>query len=269
MTAAAYENFRSEGYALAGQAHDLQRRVRLYQRVYRDSGKRLTFALIAAHGTLWASGYFKLGTLGARIASLPWLCIPGMRAQKLAAFTGFLDQFRSINRQVCAESYAIFYYTRQHGGSAFIRSVIGDRFTDLMVECHASCEAGTEYPRHKREALFHALIDWEQEHIVVPGVEKAFAGFDWPLIAWVARRPVIRFAYFGKHDRLRFNDFARKDERLAAGMHACRLAEDLGLQAVEDALGRPDAGANADVRDREERSMVPNARAGSCAMVSE
>ena len=269
MTAAAYENFRSEGYALAGQAHDLQRRVRLYQRVYRDSGKRLTFALIAAHGTSWASGYFKLGTLGARVASLPWLCIPGMRAQKLAAFTGFLDQFRSINRQVCAESYAIFYYTRQHGGSTFIRSVIGDHFTDLMVECHASCEAGTAYPRHKREALFHALIEWEQEHIVVPGVEKAFAGFDWPLIAWVARRPVIRFAYFGKHDRLRFNDFARKDERLAAGMHACLLAENLGLQAVEDALGRPDAGANADVREREERSMVPNSRAGSCAMVSE
>ncbi|ATQ73730.1 hypothetical protein CR152_03795 [Massilia violaceinigra] len=243
MTAAAYEKFRTEGYALAGHANDLQRRVRLYQRVYQDSGKRLMFALIAAHGTLWASGYFKLGMLGARIASLPWLCMPGMRAQKLAAVAAFVDRFRSINRQVCAESYAIFYYTRQHGGSAFIRSVIGERFTDLLVDCHASCEAGTEYPRNKREQLFHALIEWEQDHIVVPGVEEAFASFDWPLIAWLARRPVIRFAYFGKHDRLRFNDFARKEERLAAGVQACRLAEELGLQAVEDALGTPDSTA--------------------------
>ncbi|HEX8614115.1 MAG TPA: hypothetical protein VF800_22795 [Telluria sp.] len=236
MTAAAYEHLRTEGYALAGQVHDLQQRVRLYQRVYQDSGKRFTFALIAAHGTLWASGYFKLGALGARIASLPWLCIPGMRARKLEALDAFIDGFRSINRQVCAESYAIFYYTKQHGGSAFIRSRIGERFTDLMVECHASCAAGTEYPRQKREALFHALIDWEQDHIVVGGVEKAFAGFDWPVIAWLARRPVIRFAYFGKHDRLRFNDFSLKEERLSSGLHACQLAEDLGLQAVEDAL---------------------------------
>jgi hypothetical protein len=43
---------------------------------------------------------------------------------------------------------------------------------------------------------------------------KAFASFDWPLIAWVAKRPVLRFAYFGKHDRLHFNNFSRKEERL-------------------------------------------------------
>lgn len=241
MTAAAYDDFRAEGYALAGQPHDLQQRVRLYRRLYQDSGKRLTFALIAAHGTLWASGYFKLGTLGARIASLPWLCLPGMRARKLAAFAAFLDRFRSINRQVCAESYAIFHYTREHGGSAFIRSLIGDRFADLLVDCHASCAAGTDYPRPRREALFHALIDWEQEHIVVPGVEQAFASLDWPLIAWAGRRPVIRFAYFGRHERLRFSDFANKDERVAAGLQACRLAEEIGLQAVEEALGEAQA----------------------------
>lgn len=93
------------------------------------------------------------------------------------------------------------------------------------------------YSRHKREQLFHAFLAWEQDYIVVPNVAEAFADFDWPLIAWLARRSVIQFAYFGKHKHLRFRDFGCRDERLAAGMQACRIAEDLGLEAVEEALG--------------------------------
>ncbi|WP_126077274.1 hypothetical protein HF313_03670 [Massilia atriviolacea] len=177
-----------------------------------------------------------MGKLGARIASLPSLCIPGKRARQLDAVAVFADRFRSINREVCAEAYAIFTYTRQYGGNEVIRAVIGARFTRLLVDCHASCAAGTEFPRYKREQLFHAFLAWEQDHIVVPKVAEAFASFDWPLIAWLARRPAIRFAYFGKHKRLRFRDFSSKDERLAAGMQAFRIAEDLGLQAVDDAL---------------------------------
>lgn len=237
MTAAAYEQFRTEGYALAGNSNDLPRRVRLYQRVYRDSGKRNVFALIAGHGTLWATGYFKLGMLGARIASLPYLCIPGRRAEKLAAAAAFADKFRSINRQVCAESYAIYHYTKHHGDTAFIRSVIGECFTELLVECHASNQANTAYPRHKREELFQAFIDWEQNNVVAPAVDEAYDSVGWPLIARLARRPWVKFAYFKNDERLRFDDFARKEERLAAGMKACQLAEDLGLDAVENALG--------------------------------
>lgn len=237
MTAAAYEQLRNEGYALAGEVHDLQQRVRQYHRMYLTSGKRNVFALIGAHGCLWATGYFKLGKLGARIASLPYLCIPGRRQQKLDAVAAFADCFRSINRQVCAESYAIFEYTRQYGGTEFIRAVIGARFTALLVECHASCAAGSAYPRYKRQQLFHAFLAWDQDHIVVPEVDKAFASFDWPLIAWLAKRPIIRFAYFGKHERLRFRDFSSQDDRVCAGMQAFRIAEDVGLQLVEDALG--------------------------------
>lgn len=236
MTAAAYEMLRSEGYALAGGVGDLQQRIRLYHRIYLESGKRHVFALIAAHGSLWATGYFKLGNLGARIASLPSLCIRGRRKQKLDAVAVFADRFRSINRQVCAESYAIFHYTRQYGANDVILPVIGAAFTALLVECHASCTAGTEYPRHKREQLFDAFLAWEQDHIVAPNVAEAFADFDWPLIAWLARRPVIQFAYFGKHRRLRFRDFSCQDERMSAGMQACRIAEDVGLDFVEAAL---------------------------------
>lgn len=236
MTAAAYERLRSEGYVLAGEVHDLHKRIRLYHRIYLESGKRHVFALIAAHGSLWATGYFKLGKLGARIASLPSLCIRGRRKQKLDAVAVFADRFRSINRQVCAESYAIFNYTRQYGANEIIRPVIGAHFADLLADCHASFAAGTGYPRHKREQLFDAFLAWEQDHIVAPNVAQAFADFDWPLIAWLARRPVIQFAYFGKHTRLRFRDFSCQDDRMSAGMQACRIAEDVGLEAVEAAL---------------------------------
>ncbi|NHZ40522.1 hypothetical protein [Massilia aquatica] len=237
MTAAAYEILRNEGYALAGEVRELQQRIRLYHRIYLESGKRHAFALIAAHGSLWATGYFKLGDLGARIASLPSLCICGRRQQKLDAVAVFADRFRSINRQVCAESYAIFHYTRQYGANDVIRPLIGTRFAELLADCHASCAADTAYPRDKREQLFDAFLAWEQDHIVAPNVAEAFADFDWPLIAWLARRPVIQFAYFGKHTRLRFRDFSCQDERMSAGMRACRIAEDVGLDLVEAALG--------------------------------
>lgn len=236
MTAAAYEQLRTEGFALAGEVHDLQKRMDLYHSMYLASGKRHVFALIATHASRWAMGYFKLGQLGARIASLPYLCIPGRRQHKLDAVAAFAERFRSIHRQVCAESYAIFQYTRQYGGNEVIRAVIGTRFTALLVECHASCTAGSAYPRYKRQQLFHAFLAWEQEHVVTPQVDEAFASVDWPLIAWLAKRPMIRFPYFGKHERLRFRDFSSQDDRVCAGMQAFHIAEDVGLQLVEDAL---------------------------------
>ncbi|MES2320382.1 MAG: hypothetical protein V4631_23135 [Pseudomonadota bacterium] len=236
MTFEAYEALREHGYALAGDLGDLKRRARMYQQMYRDSGKRSVFPLIAAHGALWALAYFKQGRLGAMILSLPYLLTPALRREKLASVAVFADRFREINRRVCAESYAIYHYTKRYGGSASIRSVIGDDFADTLCECHASNKADTDYPQALREKLFLAFFHWEQAHIVGPAVIEAFDDFDWDFVKYLAKRTRLDFTYFGKDFGVKFTNFSSVEERISRGLLVYHRAEEVGLDHAEDAL---------------------------------
>lgn len=238
MTSEAYAALRNDGYLLSGGLGDLNRRAWVYHQMYLDSGKRSVFPLIAAHGALWATGYFRQGRMGGMIMSLPYLLTPGLRRARLASLALFADRFRDINRRVCAESYALYHYTKQYGGSGFIRSVIGDQFADTLCECHASNAANTHYGQALREKLFCAFFNWEQEHIVGPAVTEAFKEFDWGIVKYLAMHTKLDFTYFGKNFRVRFNNFEARDERLSRGLQVYRRAEDVGLDAVEHALGR-------------------------------
>lgn len=238
MTSDSYELLRKEGYALAGGLDDLRRRARVYHRMYQDSGKRNVFPLIAAHGTVWALGYFKKGLLGAQLATLPYLFMPRTRAAKLRAIADFADSFRDINRRVCAESYAVYHYTKRYGGDSFIRSVIGDGFADILGECHASGRLNSPFSQERRERLFAAFINWEQERVVAPLVTETFKRMYPGLIKFLALRPRIHFSYFGKNFRMQFDNFASQGERVEQGLQAYRHAEAVGLEQVERALDR-------------------------------
>jgi hypothetical protein len=236
MTSEAYENFRTQGYALAGGLGDLQQRAGVYHGMYEDSGKRNVFPLIAAHGALWASGYFRKGMLGGWLLSLPWLLAPSVRRAKLRSVAVFADQLRDINRRVCAESYAIYHYTRRFGATTFIKDLIGREFAEILCECHLARQFDVHFPRAQREKLFTAFFQWEQEHIVAPCVTEAFAQFDWPAIKFFALRPRIDFAYFGK-SFIQFANFSSVDERIRHGLQAYRRAEEVGLEHVETSVG--------------------------------
>lgn len=236
MTFEAYEGLREKGYALAGELDDLGRRAAVYQRVFEDSGHRNVFPLIAAHGALWAVGYFRLGKLGGMLMSLPYLLTPALRREKLAELKVFADKFKDINRRVCAESYAIYHYTKAYGGSSFIRSVIGDDFADALCECHASARAGTSFSQARREMLFLAFFNWEQDTVVGPAVIEAFDNFHWGVIKRLATRTKLNFTYFGKGFRVRFNTFSSKEERICRGLEVYWRAEEVGLERVESAL---------------------------------
>jgi hypothetical protein len=236
MTAAANAAMRKEGYLLAGEPGELNRRAWVYRQMYLDSGKRSVFPLIAAHGALWAAGYFKKGRLGGMLLSLCYLPTPARRRAKLASLARFADRFRDINRQVCAESYALHHYTKRYGGDAFIRGVIGDRFTDILCECHASNQNGTPYGQAQREQLFLAFFHWEQECIVGPAVIAAFDEFDWGIVKHLALRTKLDFTYLGKKDGVRFTNFASVEERIRLGLQVYHRAEYAGLAHVEQAL---------------------------------
>ena len=233
MTFEAYEALRAEGYALAGERDDLVRRADVYRTMFHSSGGRNVFPLIAAHGALWAVGYFKLGKLGGMLMSLPYLLTPALRRSKLAELKVFADKFKDINRRVCAESYALHHYTRLHGGTSFIRSVIGDAFAELLCESHA---AGP-FSQARREALFLAFFNWEQDTVVGPAVVEAFDNFHWGVIKRLATRTKLNFTYFGRGFRVRFNTFSSKEERISRGLQVYRRAEEVGLERVESALG--------------------------------
>ena len=233
MSSEAYAALRDKGRLMAGSIADLGQRACVYHHMYADSGGRNVFPLIAAHGALWAAGYFKKGMFGGKLFSLRYFLAPRLRREKLRSLGAFADQFRDINRRVCAESYAIYYYTKYHGGDAFIRSVIGDAFADALCACHAD----DAFPPAMREDLFRAFFNWEQSNIVGPAVEQAFRQFDWGAIKALARQPRIEFAYFGPHFYMRFDDFTVTAERIVRGLQAYRRAEEVGLDHVEHMLG--------------------------------
>jgi hypothetical protein len=236
MTKAAYERLRKEGYELAGGLDDLVQRASMYHSMFVDSGRRNVFPLIAAHGALWGSGYFKRGIRGGKLLSVLYLLTPARRAERLNALIRFADQFKDINRRVCAESYAMFHYTRLHGGSCFIRSRIGDDLADILCACHASADAGVPFPPEQRERLFVAFFHWEQNEVVGPAVSAAYAQFDWGLVKFFALRPRIRFSYFSARFCLKFDHFGIQEQRVAHGLAAYHQAELVGLDHVEKAL---------------------------------
>jgi len=236
MTATIYAALQKEGYLLAGELGDVNRRAWVYRQMYLDSGKRSVFPLIAAHGALWAVGYFKQGRRGGMLLSLRYLFTPQLRRAKMAALEQFADRFRAINRKVCAESYAIYHYTKRHGGDDFIRDVIGDGFADCLCACHDANRDDAEFGRAMREKLFLHFFNWEQEHIVGPAVTDAFAAFDWEIVKDLARRTRLGFSYFGSNFGIKFNNFASTEERIMRGLQVYRRAEDVGLDQVEHAL---------------------------------
>lgn len=236
MSKESYEKLRARGFLLAGGLSDLSRRAYVYHHLYADSGRRNVFPLIAAHGALWASGYFRKGMLAGRVISLQHLLDRTQRTALLASLVAFADKFRDINRRVCAESYAIYYYTKMYGRSDTMTSVIGADFLDLLCESHASRRVGTNFPREKRSRLFHAFFDWEQENIVAPSIIAAYQEFEWNTLRKLALQPRISFSYFGPGHSLKFEDFSSKRERIHRGLQAYERAEEVGCDQVEQAL---------------------------------
>lgn len=235
MTAQAYEALRLKGSQLAGGLHELGRRACVYHQLYEDSGRRNPFPLIAAHGALWASGYFRRGLRAGAVLAWQQPFSAEKRQARMRALAEFADRFRDINRRVCAESYALFHYTRQYEPDAELRQQVGGELLDLLRHCHQSQADGTEFTAADRQRLFAAFFLWEQEQVVAPAVQEAFEKFHWPAVKYLALRPAIGFAYFGRR-RLQFKDFASKAERIEMGLRAYRHAEDVGFPEVERAL---------------------------------
>lgn len=233
---AAYRALQEEGQILAGGLRDLSQRASVYHHLFRASGRNHVFPLIAAHGALWAGGYFRFGIRLGRLLSWQFALDPAERRRRREGLERFADAFRDVNRRVCVDTYVNFHFTsrfgRVHGAERFVP---GELFAALE-RVHAARRAGRELSDAEKREVFSAHFLHEQQWVVGPSVQAAADAFAWPLMKSIALRPVIRFAYFNRGDRLWFRNFTDRAERVANGLKAFACAAQGGWAHAEATL---------------------------------
>lgn len=233
---ACYERHRTEATKLAGRLSDLSQRAAVYHHIYQASGGNHVFPLIAAHGALWAGGYFRFGMQLGKWLSLPSAVVPTRRRARLAGLAAFADAFREINRLVCIDTYTTFHFTAEHGEHPEAASLVPVAKLDVLNRMHYMRGLGLQLSSAERLATFEAFFRSEQATVVGPRVATALEAFDWPLMKFLSLKPLIRFAYFPPGERLWFGDFSNADERIANGLRAFGIAERVGFATVERRL---------------------------------
>lgn len=233
-----YERLRTEAELLTGGLPDLARRATVYRHLFLASGGNHAFPLIAAHGALWAGGYFRFGMRLGSLLSWQYLGQPELRQRQLQKLAEFADVFRDINRRVCIDTYVNYHFTRQFGQHAEAHQFIPAELQDELSRLHAATKAGRAMSDLEKRHVFETHFRHEQRHVVGPALTKAVAGFDWPLLRAVALKPLVRFAYFPGGTRLWFNNFASQEERIEQGLRAFEIAAHAGWSQVDAALER-------------------------------
>ena len=230
---ARWDNLHQEGTRLAGGLTDLAQRGAVYHHLYEHSGKNHIFPLIAAHGALWARGYFSFGMkLGGCCAwQYAWSSV--RRKERMEALEDFANAFRDINRWVCIETYASYHFTAEHPAAG---EFVPLTLLQALNQCHQTKREGVELATEQKREVFQAFFLHEQETVVGPRIAAACQAFDWPLMRFLALQPVIRFAYFPGWKTLWFRDFSQSEERVANGLRAFDWAAEVGWDGVADAL---------------------------------
>jgi len=236
MLEQAYVALRAEGTRLAGGLRELAQRAAVYHHLYEHSGRNHIFPLIAAHGALWAGGYFAFGMKLGRWLSWTHSLKAAERTQLLERLEAFADAFREVNRQVCIDTYTNYHFTERFGDHPEANRLVSPELLAALNRVHAARRSGIELADSERRKIFSSHFEDEQVRVVGPRIEAAVAEFDWPLMKFMALRPVIRFAYFPGACRLRFRRFDRKAERVEKGYLAFDWGAAAGWTHVENAL---------------------------------
>lgn len=232
----AYAAIRGEATRLAGSLTDLGQRAAVYHSLYRDSGGNHVFPLIAAHGALWARGYFRFGMRLGRWMALQFGFNGQRRRDQLQALAAFADAFRDINRRVCVDVYANYHFVNRFGDRAGAENYMPAPIFDAVQRVCRAREHGRSLSNDERLAVFEAHFRNEQVHEVGPSVAQACAALDWPIMKWLALQPIVRFAYFPGWQVLRFHNFADVEERIRNGLQAFAWGAQVGWPVVEERL---------------------------------
>jgi hypothetical protein len=231
-----YNELTCEATRLAGSLPQLSQRATVYRHLFLASGRNHTFPLIAAHGALWAGGYFRWGLQLGKLLSWQYIGWSELRKQQLEHLVTFANAFRDINRRVCVDTYVNFYFTEQFGNHSEVQAFIPQELLEPLNSLHAAQRAGRDLNKREKQELFIAHFLHEQKSVVGPTLTNAVNDFNWPLVRAIALRPLVRFSYFPSGTWLWFHNFASQEERIEKGKAAFDIAEAVGWSKVHTAL---------------------------------
>ena len=192
---------------LAGGLTDLSQRATVYHHLYEDSGKNHIFPLIAAHGALWAGGYFRFGMRLGQLCSLQFGFNSKKRRDALDALNSFADAFRDINRRVCIDTYVSYHLTKRFGNAYQLKEFLRPPILNALALVHDARENNRALTTQERKYVFKAHFLNEQDTIVGPAITAALEQFSWPIMKKASLSPVIRFAYLPRKQALGRTDF--------------------------------------------------------------
>ncbi|TWU02991.1 hypothetical protein [Stieleria varia] len=231
-----YDAFKAEGEVLAGGLLEIPRRVSILTHMYADSGRNHAFTQIAAHGALWGLAYFESGGTLGRLVAKRYFYNRREKAFRLGILREFSEAFRVVNRQVCIDSYANYYFTKHFGDSPDAETVVPAALLDALNRVHHASRNELQLTSEEKRDVFEQSFRNEQEVTVAPGVAAAIAAFDCPIMAWLCLHPIVRFSYFPALKWFYFRDFANTEERIERGLQAYALAQRSGWDRVFDSM---------------------------------
>lgn len=233
---ARYDELKAEAELLAGDLLDIPRRVVILLNLYLDSGGNHAFSQIAAHGALWALGYFETaGSLG-RLIGQRYFYNSKEREFRMGILNEFAENFRIVNRQVCIDTYTNYQFTKEHGQHPNAHTILPASLLDALNRVHHARENQRAMTEVEKRQVFEQSFLCEQEVTVAPGVEIAIATFECRVMKFLCMHPVVRFAYFPRWKYLFFRNFASKAERIERGLLAYEYAVKAGWANVHDSL---------------------------------
>ncbi len=231
-----YDALKAEATLLAGGLFDIPRRVVVLANLFRDSGGNHAFSQIAAHGALWAFGYFEVGGSLGRLIARRYFYNSDERAYRLDLLREFADGFRNVNRLVCIDTYTNYQFTQAYGHHSAAAECVPAPLLEALNRIHYARRRQQVLPAAERKYVFEQSFLCEQEITVAPGVAQAVAAFDCRVMKFLCLRPVVRFAYFPRFKYLVFRDFSSKEERIERGLQAYYYADRMGWPHVDASL---------------------------------
>ena len=229
-----YDSLHHDAERLAGGLTDLAQRATVYHHLFEHSGRNHVFPLIAAHGAMWARSHFRFGLkLGSWCS---YAMSPSTRRKRLKQLDAFADAFRDINRRVCIDTYTSYHFSERFGDHPEADQSVPATLLTVLNHCHAARRKGQELSTQDKRWVFNAFFLNEQETIVGPRIQSATEAFEWPVMRFIALRPIIRFAYFQGERPLFFRSFSNHHERIANGLRAFDCAAAVGWEHVTASL---------------------------------
>lgn len=220
----AYGRLKERAESLAGNLTEVPRRVAILTQLYLDSGRNHQFSLLAAHGALWALGYFEVGGSLGRLIARRYFYDSRERAFRLGLLDQFAEGFRSVNRQVCIDSYTNYYFSKQFGQTSAAAELVPAELLEALNRVHHASRKNVLLRSSDLKKVFMQSFHTEQEVTVAHGVAETVAAFDCPILRSLCLKPLVRFSYFPRLRYMWFRDFSNKEERIGKGVDAYDIA---------------------------------------------